>query len=239
MPRRNERAAEAPGLRVIIAVTLLFLSLVAENASAQAVIKVDENVNFKLGVLLQPQADWTEDATDGDYQQNLFLRRARLLVGGQLSPNVTFFMETDSPNLGKVVAGTKTISTGFILQDAYVEWKVVNELMFDVGLMFIPLCRNCYQSAGTLLPIDYSAYSFLELELLSVGGPRPIHLLRHGVGILHDRDLPRQEEGPHHWRWLRRPVGLQGLRGRRVLRPALGPHRRPHGPGRPHSLRRR
>jgi Phosphate-selective porin O and P len=162
MPRLDERPAEVPGLRVFIAGTLFLLSLVAGNARAQAVIKVDEDINFKLGVLLQPQADWTEDATDGDYQQNLFLRRARLLVGGQLSPNVTFFMETDSPNLGKVVAGTKTISTGFTLQDAYVEWKVVNELMLDAGLMFIPLCRNCYQSAGTLLPIDYSAYSFLE-----------------------------------------------------------------------------
>ena len=48
------------------------LVLLAANASAQAEIKVDDTINFKLGVLLQPQADWTEDA-DGGYTQNLFL----------------------------------------------------------------------------------------------------------------------------------------------------------------------
>jgi phosphate-selective porin O/P len=137
------------------------LVLLAATASAQAVIKVDDTTNFKLGVLLQPQADWTQDTTGG-YEQNLFLRRARLLVGGQLSRSVTFFLETDDANLGKVVGGTKAISTGFTLQDAFVEWKVADELIVGAGLMFIPLCRNCYESAGTLLPIDYGASSFLE-----------------------------------------------------------------------------
>jgi hypothetical protein len=114
-----------------------------------------------VGVLLQPQADWTQDATGG-YEQNLFLRRARVLLGGQLSRNVTFFLETDNANLGKVVGAAKEISTGFTLQDAFVEWKVADALIVDAGLMFIPLCRNCYESAGTLLPIDYGASSFLE-----------------------------------------------------------------------------
>jgi hypothetical protein len=137
------------------------LTLIAATASAQAIIKVDDTINFRLGVLLQPQADWTQDA-GGGYAQNLFLRRARLLVGGQLSPNVTFFLETDNANLGKAVGGTKAISTGFAMQDAFVEWKLADALMVDAGLMFIPLCRNCYESAGTLLPTDYGAYSFLE-----------------------------------------------------------------------------
>jgi hypothetical protein len=137
------------------------LTLLAATASAQAVIKVDDTINLRLGVLLQPQADWTQDA-DGGYTQNLFLRRARLLVGGQLSRDLTFFLETDDPNLGKAGGGTKGISTGLTLQDAFVEWRVADALIVDAGLMFIPLCRNCYQSAGTLLPIDYGAYSFLQ-----------------------------------------------------------------------------
>ncbi len=137
------------------------LYLLATTASAQAEIKVDDTINFKLGVLLQPQGDWTQDASGG-YEQNLFIRRARLLVGGQLSPKVTFFLETDNANLGKVVGGTKAISTGFGMQDAFLEWKVADGLMLDAGLMFIPLCRNCYESAATLLPLDYGAYSFLQ-----------------------------------------------------------------------------
>ena len=41
----------------------------------------------------------------GGYGQNLFARRIRLLVGGQVAKNVTFFFETDSPNLGKSSSG--------------------------------------------------------------------------------------------------------------------------------------
>jgi len=137
------------------------LLLVAATASAQAEIKVNDTTGFKLGVLLQPQADGTEDATGG-YDQNLFLRRARVLLGGQLARKVTFFLETDNANLGKVVGASKEISTGFTLQDAFVEWKVADEFIVGAGLMFIPLCRNCYESAGTLLPVDYGASSFLE-----------------------------------------------------------------------------
>jgi hypothetical protein len=137
----------------------------ASPARAQAVIKVSDTVNLKFGFLLQTQADWTQEAATGGYQQNLFVRRVRLLVGGQLAPKVTFFFETDNPNLGKSVAGTKNISTGFTTQDAYLEWKPRDQFALDAGLMFIPLCRNCYQSAATLLPIDYGAYSFLH------GGP--------------------------------------------------------------------
>jgi hypothetical protein len=147
----SARVAAAAGALVLLAAT----------ASAQAEIKVNETTSFRLGALFQPQADWTQDATGG-YEQNLFLRRARVLLGGQLSRNVTFFLESDNANLGKVVTGTKEISTGFTLQDAFVEWKVADELVLGAGLMFVPLCRNCYESAGTLLPIDYGASSFLE-----------------------------------------------------------------------------
>jgi hypothetical protein len=35
----------------------------SEAASAQALIKVNDTINFKLGLLLQPKTDWTQDAT--------------------------------------------------------------------------------------------------------------------------------------------------------------------------------
>jgi len=138
---------------------------VAGSASAQAVIKVSDDVNIKFGMLLQTQADWAQDAATGSYQENLFIRRVRFLVGGQVAPKITFFFETDDPNLGKSISGTKSISTGFIVQDAYLEWKAADAFALDAGLIFIPLCRNCIQSAATLLAIDYGAYSFLH------GGP--------------------------------------------------------------------
>src|SRR5712691_1849491 len=161
----NARHAKAWGSRFVGALACSLLFCVAENASAQAVIKVSDTVNVKFGMLVQAQADWTQDAATSGYQENLFIRRVRFLVGGQVAPKVTFFFETDNPNLGKTVSGTKNISTGFTVQDAYLEWKVTDAFALDAGLIFIPLCRNCIQSAASLLPIDYGAYSFLH------GGP--------------------------------------------------------------------
>jgi hypothetical protein len=148
---------------VVLASSLFF----SERAFAQVQVKVNDTINLKLGILVQGQADWTENAATGAYAQNLFLRRARFLMGGQIAPNLSFFYQTDNPNLGKATTNAtaaspnnKTISTGLITQDAFLTWKISDPLGFDIGLMFIPFCRNCIQSAASLLPIDYGAYTF-------------------------------------------------------------------------------
>jgi hypothetical protein len=135
---------------------------VATQAQSQILIPVNENVNFKLGALGQFQADWLEDpsTTADGTQQNRFVRRARLMFGGQVAKNVTFFIQTDAPNLGKTLAGGKNINPQLILQDAYGEVKVHNALLLDFGMMFVPFSRNSIQSGATLLPIDYGAYTF-------------------------------------------------------------------------------
>ena len=142
------------------AVAALALLLPAGLAPAQAVIKVNDDVNFKFGFLLQPQADWTQNASNESYSQNLFVRRARLLVGGQVARNVTFFFETDSPNLGKVVNGAK-VTSGMIVQDAFLSWKLADELTIDAGLILTGISHNSLQSAASLMPVDYGPHSFL------------------------------------------------------------------------------
>lgn len=150
----------------------LIIALLPAVANAQAIIKVNDNVNFKFGLLLQAWADWTGQSTaTGDtagFQQNLFLRRARFFVGGQVAKDVTFFFMTDNPNLGKSTqtvaggAGGKAPGTGFIVQDAFVEWAIANEFRLDAGLILIPLCRNCNSSAVNLVSMDYGTWSFQE-----------------------------------------------------------------------------
>ena len=131
-------------------------------AAAQIVVKASDDVNFKLGVLGQFQADTIEDpGTDGT-TSNLFIRRLRLMFGGQVAKNVTFFVETDSPNLGKTLANGKNIQPAMILQDAYAEFKATDAFAVDAGLMFIPFSRNFLQSAASLLPIDYGAYTYSQ-----------------------------------------------------------------------------
>ena len=140
-------------------VTLLIASVPAE---AQVVIKANDDVNFKLGVLGQFQGDTLDNPDDQPSTTNLFVRRLRLIVGGQVTKNVTFFVETDAPNLGKVLAGGKNIQPPVIVQDAYAEFRVGNAFMLDTGLMFIPFSRNSLQSAATLLPIDYGTFTFSD-----------------------------------------------------------------------------
>ena len=84
------------------------------------------------------------------------------MFGGQVAKNVTFFVETDSPNLGKTLADGKNIQPAMILQDAYAEFKVTDAFAVDAGLMFIPFSRNFLQSAASLLPIDYGAYTYTQ-----------------------------------------------------------------------------
>jgi hypothetical protein len=78
----------------------LILAAVSVPARAQIVVK-NEDVTFRFGVQGQIWADWTQESSGAQgYQQNFFLRRARLIVGGDIGKDVSFFFETDDPKLG-------------------------------------------------------------------------------------------------------------------------------------------
>jgi hypothetical protein len=129
---------------------------------AQAMIRVNDSVNVRIGILSQTWADFTQNVRqDSSYAQNIFQRRIRFLVGGQIGSHLSFFYETDNPNLGRTAqtAGAKNLASGFITQDAYIEVKpgMTNAVLIDAGLQLVPLCRNCAQSAASLLPLDYGA----------------------------------------------------------------------------------
>lgn len=140
---------------------IAILLLVPTFAQGQAVIKVNDNTFFRVGALLQTWADTTQDPATQDYIKQIFLRRMRILIGGQVTPNITFFFETDNPNLGRT---PKVLNAGFLTQDAFVEWKPKgsNAFMLDGGLFLPALCRNCLESAASLLSLDYGTWSFLE-----------------------------------------------------------------------------
>jgi hypothetical protein len=152
---RVTRFTRRTGLSALLAIAL---TTMPSAMGAQASIKVGEDVTIRFGTLIQGWGDWTQDPVSEGYAQNLYLRRARLLVGGQVAKNISFFIETDNPNLGRA---PKALGSGFILQDALAEVKLSDPLTISAGLMFVPFCRNCIQSAATLLSLDYSSFSFL------------------------------------------------------------------------------
>lgn len=160
------------------------LALVTAPCIAQVTIK-NEDVTFKLGFQGQLWADWTQDSTAGvqGYQQNLFLRRGRLLLGGDIGKDISFFIQTDSPNLGKT---PKSPTTGFMLQDALLEWKPTKVLQIDGGLFLVPFSRNGLQSTLSYYTVDISPLAAVSNVATQSAGLRDLGFQARGF-FLRDR----------------------------------------------------
>jgi Phosphate-selective porin O and P len=170
MPIAAHRALRTTARGLIAALFLLAFGR-AGQSEAQALIKVSDSINFKVGLLLQTQADFqetanaTNDATGG-YQQNIMLRRARLIIGGQVAKNVFFYVDTENSNLGKSTqtlasgaTGIKAPGTGFNLLDAVGEWRISKEFNIQAGAILVPVNRWIVTSSGSTFMLDQSAYN--------------------------------------------------------------------------------
>jgi hypothetical protein len=143
----------------------LALLLVPEPGRAQVVVKVSDTVNFRLGIQLQPQAEWLQDPVSEGYQQDFFFRRARFYMAGNIAKNVSFLFDTDIANLGKSSGTlTKDLTTGIRINDAFGEWKILGNdmLILDVGKMLPPFTRNSLQSTSSHLALDGGTWTFLQ-----------------------------------------------------------------------------
>ncbi|MBI5473061.1 MAG: hypothetical protein HY961_12025 [Ignavibacteriae bacterium] len=125
----------------------------------------------KVGFLAQVHGQTLEEQTtakqDADptakrhWQRQLYVRRLRVLVGGEIGKNTSFFFESDAPNIGKVEPnGTKSAKVQMYVQDAQVQHVVVPEFSIIAGLQLVGLTRNSLQSAASLMALDYGAYQF-------------------------------------------------------------------------------
>jgi Phosphate-selective porin O and P len=134
----------------------LMLAALSVPASAQIVVK-NEDVTFKFGIQGQLWADWTQDSSGSqNYQQNLYLRRARIIVAGDIGSDISFFFETDDPKLGIT---PKNLASGFIIQDALMEWKPSKQFQVGGGLFIVPFTRNGLQSTLSYMTLDVSPLS--------------------------------------------------------------------------------
>ncbi len=138
-------------------------------ASAQWQIESkDQTANIRFGILVQPQFESLETPDGTGHSTNLFLRRLRILFGGKVAEKWLFFVQTDSPELGKSSPDILADPTGakdngaVNLQDAFLTYDYSNDLKVDAGLILLGLSHNHLQSAASLLPIDYSPYCFTE-----------------------------------------------------------------------------
>jgi Phosphate-selective porin O and P len=143
-----------------VPVCALMLALAPAPASAQLQIK-NEDVTIKFGIQGQFWADWLQDATapsagSQGYQQNFYLRRARLMMGGNIGSNISFFFQTDDPKLGIT---PKNLSSGFVLQDAWIAYQPSKYIQITGGEMLIPNSRQGLQSTLSFYSADISGVS--------------------------------------------------------------------------------
>lgn len=142
------------GHHTLWGLTLLGLSgLTLPSTASAAKIQIDDNTTLTAGVLLQSQAVLTPGgAADGTgVGTDLFLRRARLMLGGSWNDTLSFFIETDQPNFGKDDKFTNPL----FVQDAYLTMKVAEPLMVDTGLILLPFTHQGLQGATSLNTLDY------------------------------------------------------------------------------------
>lgn len=157
----------------------------APAAQAQWQIQPTDGSSIKFGFLVQGQAESVDIADDTS--QNLFFRRLRLLGGGKINDQISFFIETDSPNLGKGNPdGTKNADDIFI-QDLVITYKPASDAFnLDVGMLLNEVSYNANQSAASLLATDYGPYSFVWSAPLQARVGRDYGVRARGY-VLNDR----------------------------------------------------
>ena len=88
---------------------------------------------MRFGVLAQPQAEFLENPDGESTARNLYVRRLRLLVGGKVGERFTFFLDTDSPNLGKASADGRRCEPTIYIQDLILTYQVSKSWKIDAG----------------------------------------------------------------------------------------------------------
>lgn len=151
-------------------VTSIILSLivclaVAMPARAQWSMTANDGKSvFNIGFLAQSQVEALQNPGSQDYTQNVFVRRARLMVGGRANERTSFFIDTDTPNLGKGQASGAKVVNAMVLQDAVLTQAVCPGFKVDAGMLMVPVSHNAQQAIGSVLAVDYGPYSSLQSD---------------------------------------------------------------------------
>ncbi len=147
-------------------VVSLFAMLICVRSSYAVTVTESKDASTTVKFLLQVQAQAEQNATytGQGWAGDFFVRRARILLFGNVTPFVNYFVETDEPDYGK--RGNNTHS--FFIQDAYITLHLYkNEVKLDTGMLLLPFSHNGRQAASSLLPVDY--------DISSVFGRYPVN----------------------------------------------------------------
>lgn len=150
----------ASSIRTRIGIFALIFTVAAGTASAQTRLRwttEDGSMSVALGGLAQTFAQ--VDTSLGVSTTDVYFRRLRVIASGSVQRKLTFFIDSDTPFLGRR-NGTWAVPPT-IVQDAFVTYAWRAGLQIDAGLMLVPNSYNSTQSASSLTAIGYGPYSFL------------------------------------------------------------------------------
>jgi hypothetical protein len=145
--------------RLILLIALLGIFSLYEGTVRAEEIQPSLKVNF----LLQPWFYFAENEAalkKNGFGYDFYLRRARIIVSGNLNDWIYFFYETDNPNFGKarenkdkgiIERNYDTIYT----QDAFVDFRIAPEIQIATGMILLPFSHHDRQSAVTIHTIDF------------------------------------------------------------------------------------
>ncbi len=134
-------------------VVLTALAVLLPTGPAQAgKIQLSEQAFLNVNVLAQPWAQVTPNAAPtGGASTDFFLRRIRLMVFGNVTDRLSFFVDTEQPNLGRDGNWTPA----FFIQDAFVSVKLAEGHALDAGMILVPFTHHTLQGAIALNTVDY------------------------------------------------------------------------------------
>jgi hypothetical protein len=153
-----------------------------------AILKFGDNT-LRIGTILQPTYDATQDVNSSGYSQNFYMRRARFFMLGKLGKKVgegvnevEFFFQVDNPREGNAAPPTGAKNpgnTGFLIQDAYVQWAFgCNAIALQAGEWIVPTIRQVHTSVATFLALDLPTWGLQANTMLQGNGGRD-----YGVGF--------------------------------------------------------
>lgn len=124
----------------------------------------DGKHSLAVGLLAHYRTEWLVRRSAGLTSRDLYLRRFRLIASGNVGEKLSFFVDTDSPNLGKANPDGGKVEERIFFQDVILTYAFRPEAQLDAGLLLVPLSHNSGQGASSLMAVDYGPFSFLASE---------------------------------------------------------------------------
>src|SRR6056297_3922279 len=120
-------------LMLLLAMAFIMPAMAQEDGVAK--LTYGENKWVALHYLLQAQGMYQQDQDNAGkqyYGSDAQIRRSRVIIKGQVSEKVSFFMETDAPKQEGI--NSKNLFT----QDAYIDYAIIDEFKIAAGHILLP-----------------------------------------------------------------------------------------------------